>query len=85
MRKIDICNLMKLDDLGSYDTALPQDWLDASSLRIAQLTTIDKDKAYRTILAGTVWFYPKLPGYAIGYPFPLTTESAELLQILELK
>lgn len=81
MNKRDVCKAMRLDELGSYDCALPQPWLDAAADKLSPYAET-RDMVYRTLLGGLVWFYPKEPGYLFGYPFPITVEAAEYITIL---
>ena len=51
----------------TFDTALPQLWLDNWT-----------GKEYGAVLFGTVWAYPK--GYLMGLPFPVTEEANHLVR-----
>lgn len=77
MTKNELCKVMKLDKLGTYDCALPQGWLDAMAEKESYGNPQKRDIAYDTILSGTVWFYG--PQDPIGYPFPLTPQAAAII------
>lgn len=88
IRKDDMAKVMKLDVLGAYDCALPQQWLDDLTDKIVADKVMypsehNRSEVYDVLISGLVWFYPKdrESGFSIfGYPFPLTPAAAEYLK-----
>ena len=76
----------KLLGLKSFDTALPQNWLDETCLQVAAKFMSDKaevpDDIYWTILGGTVWCYDE--GSIFGYPVVLTEKAHTYLSKIVL-
>jgi len=71
----------KLLGLKSFDTALPQDWIDDFVEGIAsklKLDRHDKAKLYDKALSSLVWAYD---GNPFGGPYPLTTDAVKLLEM----
>jgi hypothetical protein len=67
--------------LKVWDNALPQIWLDrVCEVIINNDNLIITDKAYRTILGGTVWCYD---GSLFGYAYALTKEAYDLIKTYE--
>jgi hypothetical protein len=58
----------------TYDTALPQEWLNAKS---------DNEAEYRTLLEGVVWAYDGAWS-AFGRPLALTVQAYTLLSSKEV-
>lgn len=71
----------KLLGLKSFDTALPQDWLDSFVEGIASKLKLDrpaKIKLYDKSLSSLVWAYD---GNPFGGPYPLTPDAVKLLEL----
>lgn len=70
-------------DRLTFDTALPQMWLDHWTFTNYRLIAPGADSsihdAYSYVLAGTVWAYPVGDG-RWGVPFPLTRQAYELIK-----
>lgn len=75
--KGELCQLKGLDDLdASYDTALPQDWLD----EVVEYCKLNRYTiSYHEILYGTVWMYDKEASIT-GRPYPLTCYTHYMIE-----
>jgi len=69
--------------LKTYDTALPQPWLDSVVEKLRQYqehAETPETSLYDQILSSFVWCYD---GSLLGYPRPLTTQAHTLLVKLD--
>lgn len=71
--------------LKTYDTALPQDWVNGSVVKLKLTASvrcgrIPADCVYDRLVGGTVWSYD---GSLLGVPVALTDEAEELLGLLK--
>ena len=74
----------KLYGIVSYDTALPQSWLDEAADRLSASQGLTRDEAYQKILWGTLWCYEK-PDSVFGRPFYTYKELDEVMkEVLDL-
>jgi len=77
LTKKDITDLMHLEDLGQFDYALPQPWVDEVFNHVERFGF-----TYDDIVTGIVWFYQDEGHYALcGHPFPITTKGSEVLKV----
>lgn len=81
LTKDEIAKIMQLECYGAYDIALPQQWLDNTSIDLAIKLKLEVFDIYETLRQGCIWFYPfKTINYQ--YPFPLTDKAIYLLSQL---
>lgn len=67
--------------LITFDTALPQPWLDSTANMMADIYDRDRDECYDRIRCNTVWCYDNTPIF--GAPVALTPQLARELANLE--
>lgn len=81
------CNRMTKDraakELGlkTYDTALPQQWLDNATEKLSSLSVNDKGELYDILLSSIVWSYDN--SKIFGQPAPLTFTAWAWLRRLD--
>jgi hypothetical protein len=67
--------------LKTYDTALPQTWLDGFAKKLQEFFGGETYDAYSKILSSFVWSYD---GSFIGQPYPLTLKAIGFLRIYDV-
>lgn len=63
-------------DTETYDTAVPQDWVDAAARRLAHLTDCDLSDAHAALF-GVIWLYRR--DNIWGEPWPTTPRAIAAL------
>ena len=64
--------------LRSFDTALPQTWLDAAADVVSQAVGVERGVAYDSLMFGTVWCYD---GSLLGFPVAVNDDADRALKI----
>lgn len=64
--------------IQTYDTALPQPWLDKVAGNLNSLAVNENGKLYDILLSSLVWCYDG--GSFTGYPYPLTLKAWAFLK-----